>query len=225
MSCFDETFLITRVTLALGGLLTSTFSCVLLAELAVGRIILARNPSSTGLEAVLDRECGRSLPDGGECEACLRALDAVGVMARLRVPALAFFKLEGLRERPEVVLALAEGAEAVVEFGGRACLAVDDDRASPVRAAGFVLSRAGVEDREGLVGALLAVASDVRVGLGTGGLFSLFPVAVVVGLDTRVLVGFSLSALAAEVEVRGCAVVLETGAWEVGLVVEAVFPP
>ncbi len=49
------------VAVFLGGVLGSTFSCVLLAELAVGRIILARNPSSGALEpAVLTRDLGRS---------------------------------------------------------------------------------------------------------------------------------------------------------------------
>ena len=50
--------------LFLGGLLVSTFSWVLHAELAVGRIILARKPSSTALDrALLAREAGRSLRD------------------------------------------------------------------------------------------------------------------------------------------------------------------
>lgn len=44
-----------------GGLFGSIFSWALLDELAVGRIILARNPSSGGLEPiVLARDLGRS---------------------------------------------------------------------------------------------------------------------------------------------------------------------
>lgn len=63
MSVFDTTLLGVCAGLeGRGGLLTSVFSCVLLAELAVGRIMRARNPSSTGLVALplLTRECGRS---------------------------------------------------------------------------------------------------------------------------------------------------------------------
>jgi hypothetical protein len=57
----------------------SVFSWNLLAELAVGRIILARKPSLTGLVAwtSLVRELGRSLAGGAGSEAredCLRTL-------------------------------------------------------------------------------------------------------------------------------------------------------
>lgn len=166
MSDFDDTFLGERVTLDRGGLLISTFSCVLLAELAVGRIILARKLSSTGLEAVLERECGRSFGDcpGGERDAaCLRTLDAVGVIARWRV---VLFKLDGLRDRVEVAPDFAADVwEEPVEFATRAGLAADDDRTSLLRAAGFVASRAGGEARVGLVDALFVVASDVRLVL------------------------------------------------------------
>jgi hypothetical protein len=90
--------------------------------------------------------------------------------------------------------------EAVVaEVVGRADLAVDDDRASLERTAALAVSRAA-----GLVGGLLAVASDVRLGLWAGvfseSFFALVAV-VVEGLEARVLV-FSLSGLVAEVGVR-----------------------
>lgn len=45
-----------REGVLLGGLLTSTLSCVLLAELAVGRIMRARKPSSAAL--VRERDSG-----------------------------------------------------------------------------------------------------------------------------------------------------------------------
>lgn len=91
---------------ALGGLFASTFSCVLLAELAVGRIMRARNPSSTGLALpLLDRDCGRLLPEcGGEVRGvALRTLEVVGVVARGLAALVPFFKVEGLRDRVDVV--------------------------------------------------------------------------------------------------------------------------
>lgn len=76
-------FLVVCALLAasLGGLVISSFSCLLLAELAVGRISLAREESSTGLElGTLAREVGLSWEDEECCgarearEPCLRTV-------------------------------------------------------------------------------------------------------------------------------------------------------
>lgn len=73
----------------------------------------ARNPSSTGLVLpLLDRDCGRLLPDcGGEVRGVAsRTLEVVGVEARGLAALVPFFKVEGLRDRVDVV-------EVVVAFG------------------------------------------------------------------------------------------------------------
>lgn len=163
---------------ALGGLLKSAFSCVLLAELAVGRIMRARNPSSTGLElALLAREPGRSLDDWlcGDPRGVLRMLEAVGVEERTLAP---FFKVDGLRDAVEVLadvavpFDLAAWVDAVAAAGTRAGLVGDLVAGLMVvfetREAAVVLavSRAGVvEGRPGREGALVAVFTDVRLGL------------------------------------------------------------
>lgn len=156
----------------------SIFSCVLLAELAVGRIMRARNPSSTGLElALLAREPGRSLDDwlwGDPRGVCLRTLEAVGVDERALVP---FFKVDGLRDAVEIVVVvpfdLADWVGAVAAAGRRAVLVGDLVAGllvvvAEAREAVIVLvaSRAGVaEGRLGREGALVAVFRDVRLVL------------------------------------------------------------
>lgn len=191
---------------ALGGLLKSAFSCVLLAELAVGRIMRARNPSSTGLElALLAREPGRSLDDWlcGDPRGVLRTLEAVGVEERALAP---FFKVDGLRDAVEVVVDvavpfdLAAWVDAVAAAGTRAGLVGDlvaglvvvvETREAVVV---LVASRAGVvEGRLGREGALVAVFRGVRLDLEATLLVGSLEVA---GLVARV------AGLAGEVTVR-----------------------
>ena len=86
-------------TLVFGGVFGSTFSCVLFAELAVGRIILARKPSSGDRALALTRELGLScaLLLWGERETregCLRTVVVREVVAPV---GLLGFKLDGLR--------------------------------------------------------------------------------------------------------------------------------
>ena len=107
---------------SLGGLLGSTLSCILLAELAVGRIIRARKPSSRGAreDAVLIRDLGRS---GMECVASqvvsglrvdgLReSVLAVSVLGELR-------KLMWLCERARDPVLAADAAVGVTREAGR----------------------------------------------------------------------------------------------------------
>lgn len=166
----------------------------------------ARNPSSTGLElALLAREPGRSLDDwlcGDPRGVCLRTLEAVGVDERALVP---FFKVDGLRDAAEVVVAvpfdLADWVGAVAAAGRRAGL-VGDLVAGlvvvvvEVREAAVVLvaSRAGVvEGRLGREGALVVVFRDVRLDLEATLLVGSLEVA---GLVARV------AGLAGDVSVR-----------------------
>lgn len=129
--------------LLFGGLLASGLSWVLLAELAVGRIILARNPSLTGLEPwSLVRELGRSCAGCAAREArddCLRTPEVVVPRAGGALTAL--LRDDGLRVRVEAVVVvrpfegpaapnLPEDAavDAVAEDGRRAGLVGDFDR-------------------------------------------------------------------------------------------------
>lgn len=136
------------VLLGLGGLLISSFSCVLLAELAVGRIILAKKDSSGAREAalLLARECGLScdvlgLGASETREPCLRTeLEDVvlegflGFSAfsetGLRLGLVEFAALVRLGGRddgrevvppvpPELSLAADEAVGAIIEFGRR----------------------------------------------------------------------------------------------------------
>lgn len=86
-------------TLVFGGVFGSTFSCVLFAELAVGRIILARKPSSGDRALALTRELGLScaLLLWGERETREGCLRTVVVREVLAPVGLLGFKLDGLR--------------------------------------------------------------------------------------------------------------------------------
>lgn len=212
MSVFDTTLLGACAGLeGRGGLLTSVFSCVLLAELAVGRIMRAKNPSSTGLVALplLTRECGRSWVDcGDERGACLRALEAVGVVARALAPLTAVFEVDGLRVR--LVVAAVAGAPVFVLLDWVGAVA-EERRLGLVGDFGLVLgveefalfaSRAGVVEVRLVRGAdLAAVFNDVRLGLDATALAgSLVASFVVTGLAVRVVL--VISDLAGEVSVR-----------------------
>lgn len=154
----------------LGGLFTSILSCTLLAELAVGRIILARNPSFTGfVPTLLVLDPGRSLLVwlGREArDACLRILEFVGVVARWP-PLVAVFKEDGFLVRLEVAVPVP-WRDVVPAFAA-------DDRDGVVaelgRRAGLLLGAAeGAADsavfREvRAVAALVAGFKVVRLGL------------------------------------------------------------
>lgn len=89
------------VDLVLGGVFASTFSWVLLAELAVGRIILAKKLSSTGfVPTLLVRDFGLSLPgDASEARDGCRGTFEAGT--RGDAPVASFFRVEGFRVRPD----------------------------------------------------------------------------------------------------------------------------
>jgi hypothetical protein len=129
--------------LLFGGLLASGRSCVLLAELAVGRIILAKNPSLTGLELwSLVRELGRSCAGCAAREGrddCLRTLEVADPRAGGALTAL--LRDDGLRVRVEAVVVVRpfegptapnlpedDAVDAVAEDGSRAGLVGDFDR-------------------------------------------------------------------------------------------------
>lgn len=103
---------------SLGGLVMSSFSCLLFAELAVGRISLASEESSTGRELrMLAREVGRSWEEVccGAREArepCLRTVVVVADGTEgLDVPVVRGaegLKVDGLRLRAWAFAVLAE---------------------------------------------------------------------------------------------------------------------
>lgn len=88
----------------------SDLSWVLLAELAVGRIILARNPSLTGFVLVptsLVRELGRSWAGWTGREGrddCLRRPPVVPTVARDWLAAVALLREDGFLVSVEVVV-------------------------------------------------------------------------------------------------------------------------
>lgn len=107
-----------------GGVFTSTLSCVLLALLAVGRIILARKPSSGALPpAMLILDLGRSWPfwfcidnDGRDSFFFTVVEVSVEVVVFVDPPTrdadvwlVSLFKVDGLRVRVAVLLARLGG--------------------------------------------------------------------------------------------------------------------
>lgn len=177
--------------LALARGFASGLSRVLLAELAVGRIILARKPSLTGLvvpislprELALTRELGRSAAGWAASEGrddCLRTEDAVGVFAR--GPAGADLRVEGFLARVVLVrpveggefpsLAADAWVEAVIEAGKRTGFVGDLGRGLTkgglMAVAGFVFSCEGVPPRVDRAVGFVAGLSDARLGLRTG---------------------------------------------------------
>lgn len=119
MRCSDLPGLLRGVlavgVLVLGGLFTSIFSCTLLAELAVGRIIRAKNPSSRALEpTLLVRDFGLSLLPGEASDAregCRGTLEGLVEETRGDAPVVSFLRVDGFRLRPEGVCARLGGRE------------------------------------------------------------------------------------------------------------------
>lgn len=143
----------------LGGLFTSTLSCALLAELAVGRVILARKPSSTGLVlALLTRDLGRSLFDCDESdgrEDCLLRLEAVGVEVRGDA-VLSVFRVDDFRVRPDEGVAARLGDWEAVPFFAA------EDAVGAVMEAGRRTGRVGDLDRDFVAGEAWAEVVPVR---------------------------------------------------------------
>lgn len=173
------------------GGFASGLSRVLLAELAVGRIILARNPSLTGLvvpislprELALTRELGRSAAGWAASEGrddCLRTEDAVGVFARGGPRAV--LRVEGFLARVVLVrpveggefpsLAADAWVEAVIEAGKRTGFVGDLGRGLTkgglLAVVGFAFSCEGVAPRVDRAVGFVAGLSDARLGLRTG---------------------------------------------------------
>ena len=122
-----------------GGLLTSTFSCVLLAELAVGRIKRARKPSSGVLAVLPARDGGRAAVEAGPSE---------GRLGRVRKVVGLFFALTALVLRSLALVPLpllaADAAVGAVRCEGSAAGRVGDLgvglwKPEDVRVGGFVV--------------------------------------------------------------------------------------
>ena len=144
-------------------------------------------------------------------------MEAVGVTARCWVAVVEPLSVDGFRDRVDVVvapfLATEEEVEVVAEAEGRVVLAgVALVVREAAEAVGFVRSRAGIEDRTGLVVGLVAGFKDVRLGLCVATLgASAAAVLVVAGRAARVVRDALSSGLAGEVGVRGCAGDLAAG--------------
>lgn len=141
-----------RVVLVPDGFLGSTLSCTLRAELAVGRIMRAKKPSSTGL--LLVRELGRSFATEARAEG-LRVVEDVELLVRDWTG--------GLRVGPLVPDLAALVPDLAVE--DKLGVVADDGRRADLVA--FV---AGIEARGGRVVGLDAVFRAARLGLRAGSL-------------------------------------------------------
>ena len=109
------------------GALGSGRSWVLLAELAVGRIILARNPSLAGLgPASLVRELGRSWAGWGgreERDDCLRTPAVVPAVGRVWPAPAALLRDDGFLVSVEAVVVVRPvGGTALPSLATDACV-------------------------------------------------------------------------------------------------------
>lgn len=180
---------------SLGGLCTCSFSWVFCAKLAVGLVILARNPSSGAFATLLVRDFGTSWPPGCDASdarevffASVAAVVEVGSLAanlllcgitafRALVAAAVSARLAG-RSDTELAFATEAAVGAVAAAGRRAGLVGDHGRGlllGEVGVLSFFTPLLGGTASEAFVfiGCVTfdaaVVAADLRSGLGKAG--------------------------------------------------------
>jgi hypothetical protein len=165
--------------LSLGGLCTCSFSWVFWAKLAVGLVILARNPSAGALATLLVRDFGMSWPPGCDANDALEvffaSVEAVGAMGGLAADLLFCDAVTFLTFSVAVVLTrLAGRSETEFDLATEAAVgavAAAGRRAGHVGDRGRALLFGEVGDTFFLTLLLVGTASEAfvllaRVGLG-----------------------------------------------------------